>query len=162
MLAGLFCREVDYLDYMTTQDYDFDMSASSNNNTILEAMSGSGETWSPSAENVISNKPIWMSYTLLMDEDKGYVATINDIKFSIAGALSVKAEYTFREIPSQPNIPIGESEPIVGDTVIVDVSAVSQEIGFSVSHVRVVFEPALVEQLTVYNMDVRVCYFPKS
>lgn len=157
----MFCRKIDYLDYMSTQDSDFELDASSHGNSVIKAMTYSGKNWSPSQYNT-KFEPVWISYNLLQDKNKGYKAAINDIKFDVLGADSVTSEYTFSEITSQENIPIGDGLQFVKDVVYLDVGAVTVMTGLNITNVRIVIIPQPNQQLVVFNMDVRVCYYPQG
>ena len=158
----MYCRDVDYLDY-TSSDAStshFVLSASSNNVTVQEALSQSTEGgWSPSSQDQEQSDSVWISYALLLDENSAYDVTINAIKFNVAGAESVSARYTFLETGSEEEeFPVGESEDVVDGFVQLDVREVAVQVDQTVTAVKIVIVPSNEEPLVVSNMEVKICY----
>ena len=145
---------------MTSLTEDYTLTASSNEATITQVMSSSQGTWSPTAKNV-QDGSIWFKFTLDLDASDNYEAAINDIRFKIVNVVGVKVHYTFREIPHE-DIDIQGGISITPDEVVIDAGVIAALAKSNVTAVKIILVPGEDSNPRIYNMDIRVCYFPKG
>ena len=96
-----YCRDLDYMQFDSEQNYDYNLVASSNQDLASNAMHQSGGFWSSSLQDASDNK-VDFKVTLVQGAEPGFEGGIDDIKFNIQGADSIIMEYTFKELPNAP------------------------------------------------------------
>ena len=157
--TGEYCEELTLLDYDSNSRYNFDVEASSSEVSALNAMEGSGSSWTPTMPDVTSDGEVWLKFVLNADAQT-VEPSISDIWLNIADASEVRLLYTFRELPSPTDIEIPPSQ-VVTNPLHIDVRSVGIQTGYNVTAVKIIIVPATaLVQPSVSGMEVRVCANP--
>ena len=154
------CEDVTYIDYNSNTNYNFAVLSSSNEADAINALKDSTSQWTATASDSTDDDQVWIKFQLNVDENNLEPA-IRDIWLSVSGAKEVRMQYTFRELPTQPDLDLPPALDASTGIVHVDVDAISAQTQFSVTAVKILIltdDSGIIP--SVSNLMAQVCFNP--